>query len=75
MKFLAFIFIIFIFIVLFGLIFIGNIIKTIFSFGHHSQQREKSQEQDEQQPSQQKIFDENEGEYVDFEEIKDGKKE
>jgi cytoskeletal protein RodZ len=77
-KFLFLLFIIVIFFIIIGLSFIGNIIRAIFQTGHHhtnsySDERDKEVNQSEQKKQ---VFEENEGEYVDFEEIKeDDKKE
>jgi hypothetical protein len=80
LNFIFFIFIIVIAFILFGLMFIGNVLRSIFQIGrNHShpfgKQEEEKEENSTTQPSKKKIFDEDDGEYVDFEEIKDKGKE
>jgi hypothetical protein len=72
-KLLGLIFMFFIFIVVFGLMFVGNILKAFFSTGHHNKPSGQSQ-QETDKPAQKKVFEEDDGEYVDFEEIKDDQK-
>jgi uncharacterized protein HemY len=71
---LSFLFFIVIFILVIGLIIISTIfgfIRSIFSFGKRNNQTQSAQSQTYGQPtSKSKIFDSNEGEYVDYEEIK-----
>ena len=75
MQFLLFIFLIFIFLVLFGLIFVVRIIKTILHIGRRQEddaRKESNAEgmaNDEQSTKQ--VFGDDEGEYVDFEEVKE----
>lgn len=71
---LSFLFFIVIFILVIGLILISTIlgfIRSIFSFGKRNNQANGSQPQDFEQPNaKSKIFEQSEGEYVDYEEIK-----
>ena len=71
---LGFILFILIFILFIGLMIISSIfgfIRSIFSFGRRKTQTQDTQSQDFQQPTtKSKIFDKNEGEYVDYEEMK-----
>jgi len=71
---LGFLFFIVIFILAIGLIIISTVIgflRSIFSFGKRNNQTQSDQSQTfGQQTSKSKIFDRNEGEYVDYEEIK-----
>jgi hypothetical protein len=49
-------------------------IRSIFKFGKNNRSTQNTQSQDfEQSNAKSKIFDKKEGEYVDFEEIKDEK--
>jgi cell division protein YceG involved in septum cleavage len=63
-----------IFILFVGLVIISTIfgfIRSIFSFGKRNNINQNKQSQDIEQPTpKSKIFDQKEGEYVDFEEIK-----
>jgi hypothetical protein len=72
---LGFLFFIVIFILVVGLIIISTVlgfIRSIFSFGKRKSQTQSSDSQPFEQPtSKSKIFDKNEGEYVDYEEVKD----
>ncbi len=83
-SFLVFIFFIIIAILVFGLSVITSILSTIFGFGKRkgtgaSQSQTNSQSSNEKTKDtvkdtgkkREKYFDRNEGEYVDFEEIKD----
>jgi len=71
---LGFLFFILIFILFIGLMIISSIfgfIRSIFNFGKRNTKTPDSQSQDFQQPTtKSKIFDKNEGEYVDYEEMK-----
>lgn len=71
---LGFLFFIVIFILVIGLIIISTVlgfIRSIFSFGKRNNQAQSSESEDlEESSSKSKIFDKNEGEYVDYEEIK-----
>lgn len=77
---LTFLFIIFV-IFAFGLSIIRGILRFLFGFGTRStssssQQSESAQRQTRQKvsnpsPKKKKLFDDNEGEYVEFEEIKE----
>ncbi|NLI37480.1 MAG: DUF4834 family protein [Bacteroidales bacterium] len=75
MQFLLFIFLIFIFLILFGLIFVVRIIKTILHIGRRQgddarkESNAESMANDEQSTKQ--VFGDDEGEYVDFEEVKE----
>jgi flagellar biosynthesis/type III secretory pathway M-ring protein FliF/YscJ len=80
LHFLLFIFLIFVLIILFGLMFIGNIVRSIFHLGRprgnnaaNSNSQQENYAEDEQPKKQ--IFSDDEGEYVDFEEIKEDKEE
>jgi len=73
---LGFIFFIFIFILVIGLIIISTVlgfIRSIFGFGKRSgaQTQDFQSNTYEQPTSKSKIFDKNEGEYVDYEEVKE----
>ena len=73
---LSFLLFIVILVLVFGLIVISTVfgfIRSIFSFGkRRTSSAQNQQAQDFQQPaSKSKIFDKKEGEYVDFEEVKD----
>ena len=74
---MSFIFAILLFILFVGLFIILSIlgfIRSLFSFGKRNNQSQDTQSQDFEQPTgKSKIFDQKEGEYVDFEEIKDEK--
>lgn len=78
MQFLLFIFLIFIFLILFGLIFVVRIVKTILHIGRRQgddarkEGNEEGMVDDEQ--SNKQVFGDDEGEYVDFEEVKDDEK-
>jgi len=64
----------FIFAILLFILFIGLFIRSLFSFGKRNNQTQDTQSQNFEQPTgKSKIFDQKEGEYVDFEEIKDEK--
>ena len=71
---LGFILFILMFFLVIGLIIISTVfgfIRSIFSFGKRNNQTPDSQSQSYgQTPSKSKVFDNNEGEYVDYEEIK-----
>ena len=72
----------FIFAILFFVLFLGlflilsvfGFLRSLFSFGKHNRTDQNSPINDFEQPiNKTKIFDKKEGEYVDFEEIKDDK--
>jgi hypothetical protein len=71
---LSFLFFIVIFILVIGLIIISTVlgfIRSVFCFGRRNNQTQSSEPEDlGQTSSKSKIFDKNEGEYVDYEEIK-----
>ena len=71
---LSFLFFIVILILVIGLVIISTIfgfLRSIFSFGKRNTQTQNAQSHTYEQPtSKSKIFDRNEGEYVDYEEIK-----
>ena len=72
---LSFLFFIVAFVLVIVLIVISTVlgfIRSIFSFGRRATQTQSSQSQnfEHQQPNKSKIFDNNEGEYVDYEEVK-----
>lgn len=75
MQFLLFIFLIFIFLILFGLLFVVRIVKNILHIGRRQgddvrkEGNEENVVNDEQ--SNKQVFGDDEGEYVDFEEVKD----
>ena len=69
----------FIFGILFFILFLGlflilsvfGFIRSLFSSGRQNQQKQDSESQNVEQPNgKSKIFDKNEGEYVDYEEMK-----
>jgi len=72
---LSFLFFIVIFVLVIGLVIISTVlgfIRSIFSFGKRANQTQNTQHQDFEQPTtKSKIFEKNEGEYIDYEEIKD----
>lgn len=78
----GFILIFIIFIILFGVSVIASILRALFGFGRKSTfrtsqgQRQTEEDRAEQEAAQpkKKIFEKTEGEYVDFEEIKEDKK-
>lgn len=80
MYILGFLFIIVIFIVVLGLSIVGSILRVLFGFGKRSSStqqttnREETEEQQKEQSKHKKLFGEDEGEYVDFEEVTDTKK-
>jgi hypothetical protein len=72
----------FIFAILFFILFIGlfiilsvlGFIRSLFTFGKRNRPTQDSQSQGFEQPSaKSKIFDKNEGEYVDYEDVKEEK--
>ena len=70
MSFLFFIFIVILFIGIFIVVAVMGFLRSIFNFGKGK--NAGSQSQDFEQPAaKSKIFDKKEGEYVDFEEIKE----
>ena len=74
---LSFLFFIVIFVLVTGLVIISTIfgfIRSIFGFGKRKNPLNDSHSQEFEHPTEKpKIFDKKEGEYVDFEEIKDDK--
>ena len=74
---MSFIFAILLFILFIGLFIILSVlgfIRSLFSFGKRNNPSHNSPSQDIEQPNgKSKIFDKKEGEYVDFEEIKEDK--
>ncbi|MDD4967914.1 MAG: DUF4834 family protein [Paludibacter sp.] len=72
---MSFIFAILLFVLFFGLFIILSVfgfIRSLFSFGKRNNPSQDSQPGNFEQPSgKSKIFDKKEGEYVDFEEIKE----
>ena len=71
---LNFLFFIIIFVLVIGLIIISAVfgfIRSIFRFGKNANQTQNTESQTPEEPaSKSKIFDKNEGEYVDYEDIK-----
>ncbi|MDR3652537.1 MAG: DUF4834 family protein [Paludibacter sp.] len=72
---LSFLLFIVIFVLVIGVVIISTVlgfIRSIFSFGkRNNQEQSDTQYQNfEQQTSKSKIFEKNEGEYVDYEEVK-----
>jgi hypothetical protein len=71
---LGFLFFIIIFVLIIGLLIISTLfgfIRSLFGFGKRGAQNQNSQTPSHEQPnSKSKIFDKNEGEYVDYEEVK-----
>lgn len=80
LGFLGFILLFILVVVLIGLLLIGNVLRYIFSFGRRTPKRYNGPTQsqaDQTQtsasssaPQKKKIFDDDEGEYVEFEEVK-----
>ena len=74
---MSFIFAILFFILFLGLFIIMSVlgfIRSIFTFGKNNRSAQDTHSQNFEQPNgKTKIFDKKEGEYVDFEEIKDDK--
>jgi len=70
---LGFLLFIIVFVLVIGLILITTVlgfIRSIFSFGRRADKTQNSTSETYQQPSaKSKIFDKNEGEYVDYEEV------
>lgn len=72
MGFLAFILIFVLFIGLFIILAVLGFIRSIFSFGRNKNTKTNQDNTTYQKPTaKSKIFDQKEGEYVDFEEIKE----
>lgn len=76
----GFLFFIIIMILVIGLSIVGAVLRFFFGFGRkpksHSDERfdrEGYSQEEEAQPIKKKIFDKDDGEYVDFEEIKEDK--
>ncbi|MDP4239078.1 MAG: DUF4834 family protein [Bacteroidota bacterium] len=70
----------FIFAILFFILFLGlfiilsvlGFLRSLFSFGRHKQPTQDSHSQNAEQPKgKSKIFDKSEGEYVDYEDVKE----
>lgn len=72
MGFLVSLFFVIIFIGLLMLLFVLNFVRSIFGFGRrkNNTQPETPHQSPFQQKERAKVFDKNEGEYADFEEIK-----
>ena len=74
---MSFIFAILLFVLFLGLFLVLSVlgfIRSLFSFGKRNSPTQNKQSEDLEQPNDKtKIFDKNEGEYVDFEEIKEDK--
>jgi hypothetical protein len=73
---MSFIFAILLFVLFFGLFIILSVfgfIRSLFSFGKRGNTQDHQTQDFEQPEGKSKIFDKKEGEYVDFEEIKDDK--
>ena len=72
---LSFLLFIVVFILVIGLVIISTVlgfIRSIFNFGKRTNQAQNSASEDFEQPTaKSKIFDKSEGEYVDYEEIKE----
>ena len=74
MSFIFTILLFFLFLGLFIIMSVLGFIRSIFKFGKNNHSTQNTQSQDfEQSNAKSKIFDKKEGEYVDFEEIKDEK--
>ena len=81
MYILLFLFILVVFILVLGLSIVGSIVRAIFGFGRRSSsrmnqsyERQSNQAQEENATAngnRKKLFTEDEGEYVDYEEVKD----
>lgn len=76
----GFLFIIIIIVLVIGLSIVGGVLRFIFGIGrkvkrgnNERPERESFSQEDENQPVKKKIFDKDDGEYVDFEEIKEDK--
>lgn len=81
MSFLLFILFIFLFIVIFGFSVISSIVRALFGLGGKRSSnysgtgsREQKEEISKPDKKKKKVFAKNEGEYVDFEEVKDTRK-
>lgn len=84
-SFLGFILIFVLIIILFGLSIIGSVLRTLFGFGRRnsstnsgsgesrSNQSQRNTKADNASSKRKKIFEEDEGEYVEFEEVKKDK--
>lgn len=75
-KLIGLFFIVFILFVVFGLAVLANIIQSLFGFGKkstdsHFGQTSRPEETTAPKTQKKKVFDDDEGEYVEFEEIKD----
>jgi len=71
MSFIFGIFFFFLFLGLFLILAVFGFLRSLFSFGKRNQQKKDTDSQNVEQPNgKSKIFDKNEGEYTDFEEIK-----
>jgi len=74
MSFIFAILVFFLFIGLFIIMSVFGFIRSLFSFGKKNRTPGDTQPHDFEQPNDKsKIFDKSEGEYVDFEEIKEDK--
>jgi hypothetical protein len=80
LNFLFFIFLIFAFIIILGLVFVGKIVHTFLHLGRKvgggTSNKRQQQEENYQDNvnSKKQIFGDDEGEYVDFEEVKEDDK-
>lgn len=79
MYILGFLFLIVIFIFVIGLSIVGSILRVLFGFGKRSSSTQQTTnreetEEEKEQSKHKKLFGEDEGEYVDFEEVTDTKK-
>lgn len=84
-SFLGFILIFVLIIIFFGLSIIGSVLRTLFGFGrrssstnngsaeNRSNQSQRNKRADNASSKRKKIFEEDEGEYVEFEEVKKDK--
>ena len=81
MYILLFLFILVVFILVLGLSIVGSIVRAIFGFGRRSTSRMNQSDEEQNNQSQEenttasgkrkKLFTKDEGEYVDYEEVKD----
>lgn len=73
-------FFIIIIVLVFGLSIIGGILRLLFGIGrkvsgrpNHFEEEESGAKAENSEPKRKKIFDKDDGEYVDFEEVKEDK--
>ncbi|WP_321334759.1 DUF4834 family protein [uncultured Bacteroides sp.] len=79
MYILGFLFMIVIFILVLGLSIVSSVLRVLFGFNRRSsssknaqtRSREEQDTSEQQPPKHKKLFDDDEGEYVDFEEVKE----